>query len=448
MKKYAPHLAILSGLLLVVTWQGLRAGIIQAIIPQAVPTGYYVGGQAKFATTDSSGNITTPGGISTGQGSSTTGYVEPKGKTSGGMGFTVADAAGGPVLYVLPTAVGGSGKVLTDNGSTSCPSLPSGAPSTCEALTWGSGGGGGGGGTANPSCTFAGSATGCATPATINVSAFSASTVDQFLVQCFTGASTTQTPVSITDYVYTTSAGIIQTIAPVFSSAAAAGYCVVNGTGTGGGSSTFPLTVVQESAFSSGSSNVNSYAVTFPQTTAASGNTAFILLACDGSASVGTPAGWTVDINQTEATYARFILVHKATAADTSATFTTSSSNMAGYFFEVTGSHALDQSSLGGVANRQTVVLPAITPTAGSVVFGVAGIVVVSGFAYNNPGTISPLWRPIAAAAPVSGGGRALVGNVSVVSAANTATTPPAISMPDVSLFGGGGIAYASFSIL
>lgn len=144
MKKYAPHLAILAGLLVLLTWQGLRAGIIQAIIPQAVPTGYFVGGQAKFATTDSNGTLALPGGLSTGQGAGKTGYIEPQGATSGGQGFTVADVAGTATLYVLPTAPGGSGTVLTDNGSTSCPTLPSGAPSNCEGLKWGAGGGGGG----------------------------------------------------------------------------------------------------------------------------------------------------------------------------------------------------------------------------------------------------------------------------------------------------------------
>ena len=89
-------------------------------------------------------------------------------------------------------------------------------------------------GGANPSCTFSTTATGCGTPSSIDVSTFSAASIDQFLVQCFTGASTTQTPVTILTYVYTTGSGIIQTVAPTFGAAAAGGYCVANGTGSGG----------------------------------------------------------------------------------------------------------------------------------------------------------------------------------------------------------------------
>lgn len=86
-------------------------------------------------TVDSGGNISTPGSMSSGVGSGKTGYVEPEGATSGGQGFTVPDIAGTPTLYVLPTAPG-SGKFLQDTGSTTCPTLPSGAPSNCEQLAW------------------------------------------------------------------------------------------------------------------------------------------------------------------------------------------------------------------------------------------------------------------------------------------------------------------------
>jgi collagen type VII alpha len=95
----------------------------------------------------------------------------------------------------------------------------------------GGGGGGGGTGAANPSCAFDVSATSC----TINTASLAVSSANytQILTQCFTGASTTQTPVTITTYTYTNSGGNVATVTPHFSSAAAAGYCVANATGTG-----------------------------------------------------------------------------------------------------------------------------------------------------------------------------------------------------------------------
>lgn len=97
------------------------------------------------------------------------------------------------------------------------------------------GGGGGGGssaGSSNPSCTFASSATTCS----IDVSSLNVTTANykSILAECFTGASTTQTPVTITSYAYTTGSGIVQTVAPTFGAAAAAGYCAANGNGGAG----------------------------------------------------------------------------------------------------------------------------------------------------------------------------------------------------------------------
>ena len=70
-----------------------------------------------------------------------TAYVLMSGKTSGGQGFSVPDVAGTATLYIMPTAVS-SGGVLTDGGSTSCPTLAAGAPTNCELLQWGSASGG------------------------------------------------------------------------------------------------------------------------------------------------------------------------------------------------------------------------------------------------------------------------------------------------------------------
>ena len=79
------------------------------------------------------------------------------------------------------------------------------------------------------------------------------------------------------------------------------------------------------------------------------------------------PSGWTVDFNQAESSYARLTLFHKATASDTSAAISASAAfTIAVYFFEVSGSHALDQSSTSGQAIAYSVVLPGITPTANS----------------------------------------------------------------------------------
>jgi hypothetical protein len=225
--------------------------------------------------------------------------------------------------------------------------------------------------------------------------------------------------------------------------------------GSGGGGGTFPLTIVQEVAVSSGTSNVTSFTVTFPSALASSGNTAFMLVAGDGSSTVTAPTGWTVDLNVTQATYARFMLVHKATAGETSATFTVASaSSFAIYFFEVTGSHSLDQSSTGGISPAGTVtniavVFPAITPTANSAVFGMATIVTTAGLSYDTStgDTIAPNWGQLGFAAPATGG-RGLFGKMSRVAATATSTQPPVLSFPSTQLFSGGGLAYATFSIL
>jgi len=225
-----------------------------------------------------------------------------------------------------------------------------------------------------------------------------------------------------------------------------AGWASPSG-GGGGGGGTFPFTVVQQAGFQSGG-NGTSFSVTFPSALAGSGNTAFMLVACDGSSTVTAPAGWTVDLNVQQNTYARFMLVHKATAGETSVTFTVgSASSFSILFFELAGSHALDQSSTGGVANTNNVVLPAITPTAGSVVFGMSCQVANSGQTYNPVLNSMGNWTCVAVTALTSGG-RALFGHISTVAASNVSTKPPVISNPGGGLFASGGIAYATFSIL
>ena len=92
-------------------------------------------------------------------------------------------------------------------------------------------GGGGGGAALNPACTFSASATSCA----ISVSSLSVPNGDynSIVTQCWTGASTTQTAVTITSYAYATGATNISTVTPSFSSATAAGYCTANLTSGG-----------------------------------------------------------------------------------------------------------------------------------------------------------------------------------------------------------------------
>ena len=212
-----------------------------------------------------------------------------------------------------------------------------------------------------------------------------------------------------------------------------------------GGSSglVFPLTIVQENS-SWISSNSSSFTVTFNSATASSGNTVFLACGSDGSATVGTPAGWTVDINQTETMFARFLLLHKATASDTSAAFTLSSSTMGCYYFEVTGSHTLDQVSKGGVAGP-SLTFPALTPTSGAAVFAMAGG--VCGGTCLTSASINPAWQWVYAGAFNTSSARFVFGNIYRGTSAGGSITPPGINN-NGGLFGGGGIAYAVFSIL
>lgn len=209
-------------------------------------------------------------------------------------------------------------------------------------------------------------------------------------------------------------------------------------------STSFPLTFVQESQQSS-TGNGATFTITFPQTTAASGNTAWLIVSIDGSAAVTNPAGWTQDINQVGATFSRLIVLHKTTASDTSATFTIVGSNGSAYFFELSGAHTFDASSVSSSANSANVTLPAITPTANSVVFGVAAFCTTAPGEIASP--VNPRWHPLIIGNVINGS-RTIAGVVSTVAATNTSTTPPQLSLFNGALCGSGGIAFASFSIL
>jgi hypothetical protein len=216
--------------------------------------------------------------------------------------------------------------------------------------------------------------------------------------------------------------------------------------GGGGGGLTFPLTIVQENSCGVGG-NVGSYTCTFDATTASSGNTIFAACGGDGSDTVTPSSGWTIDINQTQATFARFMLIHKATASDTSVTFTfgSGSTTIGCYFFEVSGSHALDQVSMGGAAGPQ-VTMPSITPTSGAAVFALAGIVSGGGTSENSP-PINPAWHAIAGGFLATSSARCLTGNIYAGTSGGSAITPPGLNFQGP-LFSSGGVAYATFSIL
>lgn len=75
--------------------------------------------------------------LAIGVGSATSGYQLWSGATSGSSGFSVANAAGTSVLYLMPTAPsGGSTQFLQDTGAATCPTLSSGAPALCHQLAW------------------------------------------------------------------------------------------------------------------------------------------------------------------------------------------------------------------------------------------------------------------------------------------------------------------------
>jgi hypothetical protein len=64
------------------------------------------------------------------------GIVELNGLTSGEVAFAVADVAGTAIAYILPSTNGVADQVLFDSGVTTCPTLPTGSPSTCHLLKW------------------------------------------------------------------------------------------------------------------------------------------------------------------------------------------------------------------------------------------------------------------------------------------------------------------------
>lgn len=187
----------------------------------------------------------------------------------------------------------------------------------------------------------------------------------------------------------------------------------------------FPLTVVQEGMAQTNGGNVSSFAVTFNQTTAASGNTIFMFVSSDGSTTVSTPTGWTKDFDQVGSTYARLQMFHKTTASDTSASFTFTNSTMSVYFIEVVGSHALDQSTVasGTFGTNGAFVFPSITPTAGAAVFALCGVVGYCWVAHP----LNPAWQMVGPLGNNNNTQRTLIGYVYRGVSNGAAIKPPAI---------------------
>lgn len=85
------------------------------------------------------GNPSTPGTMTASgfiSDEAASGNLQMDGLTSGNVTLTVNDIAGTAIAYVWPSTNGSVGQVIEDNGVTTCPTLPAGAPSVCHALIW------------------------------------------------------------------------------------------------------------------------------------------------------------------------------------------------------------------------------------------------------------------------------------------------------------------------
>lgn len=88
------------------------------------------------ATVDSNGNVAATSITTGGPTPTTSGGDYMKGVTSGGVAWAVANIAGTAIVYVLPSTNGAADQVLTDTGSTTCPTLGAGFPTTCHLMQW------------------------------------------------------------------------------------------------------------------------------------------------------------------------------------------------------------------------------------------------------------------------------------------------------------------------
>jgi hypothetical protein len=87
-------------------------------------------------TVDASGNIIGLSFNSGGPSPNTSGILRVNGKTSGGQAFVSADVGGTLIALIMPTTNPTANQILADTGSATCPTLPSGSPTTCHQLSW------------------------------------------------------------------------------------------------------------------------------------------------------------------------------------------------------------------------------------------------------------------------------------------------------------------------
>ncbi len=67
---------------------------------------------------------------------SKTGFSCYSGITSGMICLSVADVAGSPIVYLMPSTAGTAGQFMADTGAVTCPTLPASAPATCHQMAW------------------------------------------------------------------------------------------------------------------------------------------------------------------------------------------------------------------------------------------------------------------------------------------------------------------------
>ena len=213
-----------------------------------------------------------------------------------------------------------------------------------------------------------------------------------------------------------------------------------------GGSGGFPFTIIQNTVINLAAGT--SFTYTFPQALQSSGSTALLILGVDGNSAFTAPSGWTCPLNVTHGTdYARLVVCLKASAGDTSVSFSNAGSvTPNGRFYELAGSHTFDQYSSGSSSAAGVIDFPAITPTAGAAVFSV-GTSIVNGSNVVPPQLPigNPAWMPLDVFSGYSYN-RLIFGSVYTQPATNASTLPPEVVIYP-GLYSGGGLAWATFSI-
>lgn len=210
----------------------------------------------------------------------------------------------------------------------------------------------------------------------------------------------------------------------------------------------FPWTVIQEDNYYT-TSLATSITFTFPQALQSSGATAWMIGVADGTQTFNACSGWTTDLSYTGAgTSARIVVMHVASASQTSCTLTTSSNTaVAFYFFEISGTHTFGTSSTAHGTSLFKFPGLSITPSSGAVVFSIAGITV-----NNTPDPVvnpllSPNWKPFWVGSP-AGVSRVTFGIMATTPATGSAITPPPFNVaPTTTYYTLTDAPYATFSI-